>query len=1275
MWNTWVDKAKDLAQNIDNQLNEAVGADGDPSNTAASTTSSSSAGAAAAPPPPTTTGPSNATTSSLSIGSSLLNATRVAAPNSNNDGDDDDDAWNDDFDFGDDDDKDGDGDVEKKDQNQEVDQDPVVPTPPTEPQATETEVEYTKAETVPVTESTSPMTAAAGGGGAAAVGENEAEDAAPPSPVVVKETSPEETLPPSSSPSKSGESADDESSNKDIEFKEEQELEKVDSPEVPMPTDDTNDSPGDEAGGDKEETGDAVDEDAEEKEETAADLPLTEADETIPAEEPVTVPAEETTVDVDNNDSSFPDADNEDEKEEEQEVNEEPEPSNESNVLPSPSAEPPTEGTAPEDVSKDDIGAESPTPDAETYTSAEEQPQEDDGGEKDNGGNIIAEDEDSPDATSPTQVEEPKRSSLFSNLAHRAGGIANRAEGLAHQAEGGVSSILAAASHLGDKIVQQKNDDDDNNDDVDKEMKEDGNLVDKSSVVASAFPVGGASAKVTSLFTSALNGATATLGVDDDKTKSQVEENDDGDDEWDDDPLEITENEEDLDDAVVIPDTTKISSPDKNLSNPPEEMVDSGTTGNIPVSANQSIDEKTSTNVSVSAGPESSSAVPVAVSIEGDPRYVKLREQLKLREDQLSNKAEQLNELQSLMETQEVEYKKKLLETREEAKKRIQRAKERCEAAEAKLKSGASSGAEDSAKQEQIIKALREEGQALAMKQAAMEQAVRAAKGESRQMAEQLDDEAAQKEQALEKISKLEMELKITKESLSAARKGESQAGKLESDLLAARSDAESKANTILSLQQQLKELAAESKELKTEIQNTRKAAAHEAQQEKSSLRREHNDLITDLEIKLRTTEREAGVREDALRHEVAELRKRWQDAVRRADALSMDIQSSTAPLLRQLESMERQNRARAANWAELEGRLRNELEESVIQNENLNKDRSEFKAKISRLERLVKERDDELTVSRKKIEDQTVKIEKLESQLAKLESEAVKRQEEYEKVERLANEGVARVRSEMTQTVVESEERYRGQIDRLEGELKVEKEKRLQLESQVDQLLENAGGILGASQNAPQLIRKESKPKKLRESEGQAEILAGALGLDDSDDDSQYGASDDELEEDVHNGVARDVSGDRRGSSFAALEQLTSRLKNAEVELKSLRKSLRDSESTRDSLVEELADTRHAKEKLPLFEAKVKELTEDNREKELEIMGLKEDILEVKELYRTQLNLLLEEKASENVETNDRRHSSPADVMDNAASTMTASSDPASTTPLATVDEPKIEP
>ena len=190
----------------------------------------------------------------------------------------------------------------------------------------------------------------------------------------------------------------------------------------------------------------------------------------------------------------------------------------------------------------------------------------------------------------------------------------------------------------------------------------------------------------------------------------------------------------------------------------------------------------------------------------------------------------------------------------------------------------------DASKQQQVIDELRQEGQALAMKQVTMEQAVRGAKAETRSLIQELEQEASEKEQALQKIVELENSLKSTKGSLTSAREGESQAKNLENDLLAARADGEDKENKILSLQQRMKELIAESKELQNEINATRKSAAHEAQQDKTFMRKEHNDLVSDLEIKLRTTEREAGVREDALRHEVAEIRKRWQDTVRRAD-------------------------------------------------------------------------------------------------------------------------------------------------------------------------------------------------------------------------------------------------------------------------------------------------------------------------------------------------------------------------------------------------------
>lgn len=41
------------------------------------------------------------------------------------------------------------------------------------------------------------------------------------------------------------------------------------------------------------------------------------------------------------------------------------------------------------------------------------------------------------------------------------------------------------------------------------------------------------------------------------------------------------------------------------------------------------------------------------------------------------------------------------------------------------------------------------------------------------------------------------------------------------------------------------------------------------------------------------------GHREDALRQELCDMRKRWQDAVSRTETLAADMHESTAPLLR----------------------------------------------------------------------------------------------------------------------------------------------------------------------------------------------------------------------------------------------------------------------------------------------------------------------------------------------------------------------------------------
>lgn len=603
-----------------------------------------------------------------------------------------------------------------------------------------------------------------------------------------------------------------------------------------------------------------------------------------------------------------------------------------------------------------------------------------------------------------------------------------------------------------------------------------------------------------------------------------------------------------------------------------------------------------------------------------EARMDELQQKLGQREEQLFSKTEQLTMMENMHESEKQELIQKIQSTKEEAKRRIQKAKERVEAMELKLKNATSSqgsSAEETEKQAEIINALREEGEKLARKQADMEAAVRSAKGEARELREELEDTNSEKEKALEKIASLQTELKKTQDDLSSARKGESQAEKLDTDLRQAREESEKRAANILSLEQQIKELKASQKELKTELESTRKGAAVETEQERKKLRKEHNDQVADLESKLQKSEREAAVREDALRHEVDELRKRWQDAVRRADALSVDVQSSTAPLLRQLESTNKQNRARAAAWAELETQLRAELEESVISNEQLAKERSEWKTKCTRLERSTKEHETELKQMKGELHDKTEKVQQLEHELEELKAKGEKMKTEWAEVERLANEGVSRVRSEMTRTVVDAEERHRSQIESMEARLAQERDERTKLEKKLEGLLENAGMFVPEeSSSLPLATVVEDKPKKLRNSEGQVEILAGALGGFGSDGEN----SDDEDENDASN---------RGSGSFAALEQLTSRLKASKVELTTLRNRLQESEKTREELVQVLAESRNAREKLPLFEAKVHELTAENEELTLEVQGLREDIVETREMYRTQLNVLLEAQAA----------------------------------------------
>lgn len=287
---------------------------------------------------------------------------------------------------------------------------------------------------------------------------------------------------------------------------------------------------------------------------------------------------------------------------------------------------------------------------------------------------------------------------------------------------------------------------------------------------------------------------------------------------------------------------------------------------------------------------------------------------------------------------------------------------------------------------------------------------------------------------------------------------------------------------------------------------------------------------------------------------------------------------------------------------------------------ENVTKERNNLVSSEKRLQRLLKEKEEEIASSRETIGELSAAIKTLETRAEESEEEGKRMKQELVVAERKASEGASKVRSEMMLTVVESEERYRSQIDALKEELNNERHRRGDLEKQLDDLVESVTAAEFAPNHAMCVggQRSPARGKKLLSATDQASILQDTLGGFDSD-------VDDDNKDHEHG--SRQVQG--QGSSFAAMEQLSLRLKGAKVELDALRKQLITSEETRASLSEELGEARQAVEKLPLFEQRVSELTMEVKLKDMEIQGLQDDIADVRFLYRTQLDALLEEKAT----------------------------------------------
>jgi len=116
------------------------------------------------------------------------------------------------------------------------------------------------------------------------------------------------------------------------------------------------------------------------------------------------------------------------------------------------------------------------------------------------------------------------------------------------------------------------------------------------------------------------------------------------------------------------------------------------------------------------------------------------------------------------------------------------------------------------------------------------------------------------------------------------------------------------------------------------------------------------------LQENVRDLEQEAARREEMARAEIADLKRKWQDAVARVDLLGQSVSEATKPLLRQIHALQEDQRARRESWKATESALVARIEEATEQRRAAEQEKLDLEQQMHQLQRRVEESELELT-------------------------------------------------------------------------------------------------------------------------------------------------------------------------------------------------------------------------------------------------------------------------------------------------------------------------
>ncbi|XP_057525836.1 golgin candidate 5-like [Amaranthus tricolor] len=383
---------------------------------------------------------------------------------------------------------------------------------------------------------------------------------------------------------------------------------------------------------------------------------------------------------------------------------------------------------------------------------------------------------------------------------------------------------------------------------------------------------------------------------------------------------------------------------------------------------------------------------------------------------------------------------------------------------------------------------------------------------------------------------------------------------------------------------------------------------------------------LEELRQTLSSQEQQAIMKEDMLRRDIEDLQKRYQASERRCEELVSQLPESTRPLLRQIEAMQETSARKAEAWAAVERTLQSRLQEAEAK-----------AASAEERERSINERLSQ-TLSR---------INVLEAQISCLRTEQTQLNRSLEKERQRAAEN----RQEYL-AAKEIADTHEGRVNQLEEEIKQLKRKhkndlqeslthRELLQQELDQEkaakleLQKAAHIQSSSLSDQSL---STKNKSTLENGQLTRKLSSASSVGNMEESFFLQAS----LESSSSLLERRNSGEATMSPYYLKSMNPSAfeaaLRQKEGELASYMSRLASLESIRDSLAEELVKMTEQCEKLrseasmlPGIRAELEALRRRHTaalelmgERDEELEELRADIVDLKEMYREQVNLLV---------------------------------------------------